>query len=244
MADLFRGAACFFAGLSLIGRPGIRRYAAAPVLLSALLFAALIWFAASYFDGLVEALLARVPGWLAWIEGLLWLTFALLAGGLLFFTFVLVAGLVGSPFYGFLAEAVEVHLTGARAPSTPLVKSVLQIPRTLLGEVQKIAYALLLSVPFLLLFLVPVVNVAAPALWFLLCAWTTAFAYADYALSNHGLRLREIRRALGRRRLLSLGFGAAAFVALLVPFLNLVAVPAAVAGGAVLWVKELRDTAA
>ena len=111
----------------------------------------------------------------------------------------------------------------------------------MLGEVAKIIYALLLAVPFLLLFLVPVINVAAPVLWFLFCAWITAFAYGDYAMSNHGLKLGEIRRTLGRRRLLALGFGSVAFLALLIPFVNLLAVPAAVAGGTVLWVEELRD---
>ena len=64
---------------------------------------------------------------------------------------------------------------------------------------------------------------------------------AAHAMSNHGLKLGEIRRTLGRRPMLTLGFGAVAFLALLIPFVNLLAVPAAVAGGAVLWVEELRD---
>lgn len=241
MSDLFKGAACFFKGLSLLTKPVIRRYAVAPIIVSTVLFALLIWFFVSQFDGIVEAMMARVPDWLAWLEWLLWIVFALLTGGLVFFTFVLLAGLVGSPFYGFLAEAVEVHLAGTRAPSVPLVKSLVQLPRTLLGEVAKIVYALVLAVPFLVLFLIPVINIAAPVLWFLFCAWTTAFAYADYAMSNHGLGLREIRRVLGRRRLLALGFGSVAFLVLLIPFVNLLALPAAVAGGAVLWVEELRE---
>jgi CysZ protein len=241
MEDAFKGAACFLRGLSLLGRPRIRRYALAPFLVSAVVFAALAWFTATRFTDLVDFLLAQVPAWLQWIEWLLWIVFTLLAGGLVFFTFVLVVGIVGAPFHSYLAEAVEEHLTGTRAPAAPFTRAVLQLPGTMLDELKKVFYALLLAIPFLLLFLVPVVNIAAPVLWFLFCAWITAFSYADYTMSNHGLKLADIRRMLRRRRFLALGFGSVAFLALMTPILNLLAVPAAVCGGAVLWVEELAS---
>lgn len=241
MKDVLVGASCFFRGLSLLGKPKIRRYVVAPVVISTLLFGALIWFFAVQFDGIVDYMLGYVPSWLMWLEWLLWIVFAGLAGGLMFFTFVLVAGMVGAPFHGLLAEAVEAHVVGTAPPTTSFFKTLARLPRTLLDELAKVVYALVIAVPFLLLFLIPVANIAAPALWFLCCAWVTAFAYADYAMSNHGLKLADIRRELRARWPLAIGFGSVAFLALLIPFVNLLAVPAAVAGGTCLWVEHLRE---
>lgn len=240
MQDAVKGASAFVRGFSMLGKPKIRRLVAAPVLISTLVFGGLVWFTAAQFVGVVDWMVGLVPEWLVWIEWILWALFAALAGGLVFFSFLLVVGLIAGPFNGPLAEATEIHLTGSGAASTPLHKVLLGLPATILDEVKKVVYALVLAVPFLLLFLIPAVNIAAPFLWFLCCAWVTAFSYTDYSMSNHGMKLAQIRAALARRRLLALGFGSAAFAAFMVPFLNILAVPAAVCGGAILWVEELR----
>jgi CysZ protein len=64
--------------------------------------------------------------------------------------------------------------------------------------------------------------------------------YADYPMGNNGLKFREIRARLRRRRLLGLGFGAATAGLTMVPVLNFIAMPSAVAGATALWVRELR----
>ncbi len=238
--DLARGAACCLEGFRLLLRPRIRRLAAAPILLSAALLAALVVFGADRFDALIDGLLDTVPGWLQWLRWLLWALFAALAVVASVLVFAVLAAALSSPFNGPLAAAVEAHLTGERPPSSTLGAALRALPRTLLDEAKKIAYAIALAIPFLVLFWIPVVNAAAPVLWFLCCAWLTAFGYCDYALSNHGLVLADIRRTLRARPLLAFGFGGAAFLALAVPVLNVLAVPAAVCGGAVLWVRELK----
>jgi CysZ protein len=238
--DAYTGAAAFARGLSLMTQPRVRRYVVAPLAISTALFGGVIWFLWTRFDALVDWLVSTLPSWLAWLEWLLWAVFATLAAGLVFFTFVLVVGLVGAPFHGMLAEAAEKHLRGEGAPSIPLWKTLVKLPLTMLDELKKVLYSLLIAVPFLLLFLIPGVNAAAPFLWIGCCAWVTGFGFLDYALSNHGHRLRDMRRMLARRRLLVLGFGGIVFAALLVPVLQLLAVPAAVCGGTILWVEELR----
>ena len=240
MGDAFKGAACFFEGLALIGRPGIRRWALTPVPLTALLFVAVVWWGGSWFAELTGYLIERVPEWLQWLEWLLWIVFVVFAGGVILLLFVMIAGLVSSPFNGPLAAAVEVHLTGREPPSVPLGQALRRLPRTLFGELAKVVYGLVITVPFLVLFLIPGLNIAAPVLWVLCCGWVTAFSFTDYALSNHGLNLAAIRRVLRQRWMLTMGFGCVAFVAFMIPLFNLLAVPAAVCGGAVLWVRELH----
>jgi len=240
MKDLLLGSACFFKGLALIGKPGLRRFIIAPLILSCLMYTGLFWFLISQFNDVVDWLLSFVPDWLDWIGALLWAVFVALAFGLVFFTFALVASLVGAPFHGALAEATEAHISGSRPPSTSFMQTLSRFPGTLLNELAKLSYSLLLAAPCLLLFLIPVLNIAAPALWFACCAWVTTFTYTDHAMSNHGLRLAEVRRHLRGRRMLALGFGATAFLALMVPVVNAFTVPAAVAGGTCLWIEQLR----
>ena len=63
--------------------------------------------------------------------------------------------------------------------------------------------------------------------------------YADYPMGNHELDFKSQLAYLKRRRMLSLGFGATVTMALLVPLLNFLVMPAAVAGASKMWVEEL-----
>ena len=234
------GALYFVRGLAIVTRPGIRAYVVAPLLINTALFIALIYFGASWLIGFAESML---PGWLdflAWILVPAFVVAALMAG---FYTFNLVANLVAAPFNGLLAAAVERHLTGRTPPSAAggwraLVK---EIGRTLFSEVHKLAYVAIRSLPPLALFLIPGVNVVAPAVWMLLGAWMLAVTYVDYPMANHGIEFTELRARLAERRLLSLGFGGAAMVALAVPVVNFLVIPCAVAGATAMWVEQFDD---
>ncbi|HEB96754.1 MAG TPA: sulfate transporter CysZ, partial [Sedimenticola thiotaurini] len=110
-----------------------------------------------------------------------------------------------------------------------------EILPALLMELRKLFYFLLRAIPLLILFLIPVVNVAAPFLWFAFSAWFLTIEYMDYPMGNHGLRLRQQFAELRRARLTALGFGSALMLLMMVPVLNFAAMPAAVAGATALW---------
>ena len=84
------------------------------------------------------------------------------------------------------------------------------------------------------------VNLAAPVLWFLFNAWYMALEYGDFPMANHGLKFTDQLPRMRRIRFTAIGFGSALTVLMLVPVLNFVAMPAAVAGATALWVKELK----
>ncbi|MCP5459961.1 MAG: EI24 domain-containing protein, partial [Gammaproteobacteria bacterium] len=75
-------------------------------------------------------------------------------------------------------------------------------------------------------------------LWLAFSIWMLALQYADYPMSNHGLRFREQRRLLSQRRMLALGFGSAVLLMTLVPILNFLVMPAAVIGATLMWVEQ------
>ena len=52
---------------------------------------------------------------------------------------------------------------------------------------------------------------------------------------------QELKKRLANRRIDSMMFGLPAYLLLAIPFVNLILLPVAVAGGTVFWVKNLRQ---
>lgn len=233
------GAVYFVRGLAIVTRPGIRAYVVAPLAINVVLFAALIYFGASWLVGFATDML---PGWLDFLAWILVPTFVLAALMAGFYTFNLVANLIAAPFNGLLAAAVERHLTGRSPPdaSGDWRTFLAALGPTLVSEIRKLAYVAIRSLPPLLLFLIPGINVVASIVWIALGAWMLAVTYVDYPMANHGIGFDELRARLRDRRLLALGFGGAAMAALAVPVLNFLVIPCAVAGATAMWVEQLE----
>lgn len=239
LTDTLRGARYVLTGVRLLRRPGVPRFVVIPLLISALVFTGGLWFGAHLLGGMIEHLDAMLPSWLEWLGWLLWPIFALLALVLLYFGFSLIANLVGAPFNSLLAEAVTRSLDGSVADRPFDWRSLhREALTTLRSELGKMFYFIAWGIPCLLALLIPVVG---PAIWFLYGAWAFACNYADYPMGNDGMRFAEQRKLLGSRFGLSIGFGAAALLLTLIPVINVVAMPAAVAGMTALYLDELRQ---
>ena len=233
------GAVYFVRGLAIVTRPGIRAYVVTPLVINVVLFAALIYFGASWLVGFATDML---PGWLDFLAWILVPTFVLAALMAGFYTFNIVANLIAAPFNGLLAAAVERHLTGRSPPdaSGDWRTFLAALGPTLVSEIRKLAYVAIRSLPPLLLFPIPGINVVASIVWMALGAWMLAVTYVDYPMANHGIGFDELRARLRDRRLLALGFGGAAMAALAVPVLNFLVIPCAVAGATAMWVEQLE----
>lgn len=237
------GAAFLLQGIRLITRPGLKRFVLVPLLVNIVVFAGALWYGAARFAGFMTWMQSAVPDWLDWLQWLLWPVFVLALLIILFYSFTLIANLIAAPFNGLLAEKTEALLTGrSLADDDDLAGLVRKLPGTLLDETRKFLYAAFWSIPFLIVALV--VPVVGTAIWFLFTAWILALQYSDYPMGNNGLQFRDMRATLRRRRWLSLGFGAAAAGLTMIPVLNFIAMPAAVAGATAMWVRELRASAA
>ena len=81
-------------------------------------------------------------------------------------------------------------------------------------------------------------NIIAAPLWLLFGIWMMAVQYIDYPADNNRMSWAEMMVWLRQRRWKSLSFGAVTYAALLVPGLNLLIMPAAVAGATLFWVRE------
>ncbi len=239
------GAAYLLRGLGLITRPGLRRYVLIPLIINTVLFATLIVLVTGWIPDAIAWAEARLPGWLDWLA---WLILPLLVASLLLFLvygFSACANLVAAPFNGLLAEAVEYQLTGHR-PGDPssLGRLLADALPAFANELRKLVYFLLRAIPLGILFLIPGPNAAAPVLWLAFSAWMLALEYTDYPMANHGLDFRAERALLRLQPGRSLGFGGMVLAASLVPVINFLVMPAAVAGATALWVDRLRPAAA
>mgnify|MGYP002378826753 CR=1 FL=1 len=231
-------------GLRWLPRAGLRGFVAVPLLINTLLFGGGIWWGASQLQRLDQAVQGWLPDWLVWLHWLLWPLFILTVLVVVFYTFSLVANVIAAPFNGLLAARVEgmIDPTG-RVPPRPAETSWRELLLSPLGELRKLLYFVAWAIPPLALSFVPAVNMIAPVVWAVSTAWMLALEYADYPLGNRGMGLKAQRRLLRQRPLLALGFGGMTLLLTLIPVLNFLAMPAAVIGAALLWNKELSDSA-
>ncbi len=237
MKDLVAGPRYMLEGFGLLTRPGLRRFVAIPVLVNVLIFGGLLTLAYGWVDDSSRFLIAKLPDWLRWLSYIVIPVFVLTSLVVIFYGFSIVANIIAAPFNGLLAEAVEAHLTGKQFESS--WKQVARdIVPSILSELRKLLYFVLRAIPLLLLLLIPVVNVGASVLWMLFSAWMMTVQYVDYPMANHHLFFKDQRARLRKRPLLAWSFGGLVMVCTLVPVLNFVVMPAAVAGSTALWVRE------
>ncbi|MCO7556549.1 sulfate transporter CysZ [Metapseudomonas otitidis] len=231
-------------GLKLILRPGLRLFVLLPLTLNLLLFIALIGFAMREFSGWVDAFMPSLPDWASFLEYLIWPLFVALVVLLVFFSFTMIANIIAAPFNGFLAEKVEVVVRGQDDfPPFSWAELVAMVPRTIGRELRKLGYFLPRAAGLLILSFIPMVNLVSTPLWFVFGIWMMAVQYIDYPADNHKLGWNEMLAWLREKRWQSLGFGGSVYLALLIPFVNIVMMPAAVAGATLFWVREGGDKA-
>ncbi len=226
-----------FRGLKLLTRPGLRRYVVAPLAINVLLFAGSGWLAYTQLDRYLAHMLPQ-DGWLHYLEWLVWPLAVAAYLLLVFYGFTVVANLIGAPFNSILAARVEERFTG-RPPPESQRGLMAEILPAVTGEVGKLLHFLKWAIPVLILMLIPGVNLIGSALWLLLGFWFLAVEYIDYPMGNHQVPPRDQRRLLRRHPLQAWAFGAAANLLMLIPGINLAAMPAAVAGATIWWVEGL-----
>jgi CysZ protein len=241
ISDITIGVQALARATRLLNQPGVRVYVIMPLGINLVLFGALIWYGYSLFYPLVEWMMSFVPGWLDFIEWLIWLFFGTLAAVTVFFSFTPIANIIAAPFNALMAEKIEIHLTG-RALSSNI--SFARMALDAIGsQLRKLVYILLWALGLFLVSLIPVINLVAPLLWVVFGSWLLSLEYFDYPMGNHDLVFDEEKRLLRERRGIALGFGGGVMVLTSIPIVNFITMPIAVAGATLLWVEQFQASA-
>jgi CysZ protein len=232
-----RGAGALLHGLNLLRQPGVRGWAVLPILINLVVFFTLFWLLGGWFSTQISDWIAQLPGWLAWLEWLLWLLFIAMALIIFYTTFTVVSNLIAAPFNALLAEAVARYL-GETVPESSWRSVLRLLPRTLWDEVAKLWYMLKWLIVVVIITFIPLTTPIAPILWLLYAAWMSGFEYYGYPGGIIGLTHKDILARMRRQRPMLYGFGAATTLAGMVPLLNILVMPSAVAAATWLWYRH------
>lgn len=83
-----------------------------PLLANIVVMGGALWWLFSQFGGWIARLMDKVPGWLQWLDYLIW-PVAVISVLLIFsYFFSTIANIIASPFNGWLSEKLEAELTG------------------------------------------------------------------------------------------------------------------------------------
>lgn len=207
-------------GLKLLTTPALRPFVLIPIIINLILYSVALVLGYFYLHHLV---MQMIPVWLHWLTWLVYPLFFITFGLIGFFTFSLMANLIAAPFYAKLAEKT-LHVIGVSSLETtqPSVKEVW------LSELQRLRYSLTHTLPLLVLFVIPVVNLIAPVLWFGFSAWCVALEFFGYPQENRGVLFAQQQAELKTMKLQALSFGGLVAFGQSLPILNIVIAPVAV----------------
>ena len=227
------GLGSFLHGARLARARSLRHFVWAPMALSLVTVSLLLVPGHGAVEAVVGWIVDLLPGWLDWLGPLFALLLYVLGLVLALWAFGIVSVLLASPFLGTLSARAEREAFGNGPDHDESLAAAMASAMT--REGRKLAYHLPRLAGLFVLTLIPIVNVAAPLLWFAFGAWMLALHFVDYASENRGQKLDDTVALLRANRGAALGFGAPIALLLAVPFAALLVIPAAVCGGAVLW---------
>ena len=240
MEKITDGPKHLLAGFRLLGKSGIRIYVIIPFLLNTLLFSAIIFFGAHRLNNMIDWLTSNWT-WTAWVSWLLWPLFALISLTIVFFCFSIIANLIAAPFNSYLAVAVASHLRGTSSEQAFDLKAMpAEFAAAFKSEIIKLTYFVIRALPLLLLFFIPFVQAFAPLIWFLFGAWMLALEYMEYPMGNQGILFPEVRATLLEKRTLTISFGSSVMLLTMIPVLNFIVMPAAVAAATKIWIERIN----
>ncbi|TDT34111.1 EI24 domain-containing protein [Naumannella halotolerans] len=231
------GLSCLLRGAGwILRRPKLFGLGAIPPLITSVLLIGVVISMFFWVPPLADRLTGFAAGWAPWLDTTVQVVASiLLFAGILVVLVVAFSSLtllLGGPFYERIAAAVETELGGA--PAGRAVE--IGVGRSIGQSIIVVVLSLLGTVLAFVLGLVPAVGTAAGLVVnALVGGWLIALELVGQPAASRGLgTLRERSAMMKSNRLAVWGFGVPAFWLLAIPFVSVIAFPAAAAGGVLL----------
>jgi CysZ protein len=231
-------------GAGFLLQSGMKRFVLIPFVANCIVFIILTLWLINHFASIQAGFAGLFPdwGWLSYIVAFLSGIFIFIVLLIYGYSFTVLTNIIAAPFYGRLAEKLEERITGKAVPAESISSMIL---RTLRREMVKLFY--FISRGFLVFFglfflsFIPLLNLFVPLIALLWGTWVMTLQYIDYPADNHQLPFYTLRNRLKSQRFSSIGFGGTIMVCSMIPVVNIVIMPIAVAGGTLFWINELRQ---
>lgn len=155
-----------------------------------------------------------VTGLSSWIAG-----FVILILGIILYKHVLMA--LSAPFMTPVSEKVEEHLTGKPIKKTESKSEfVQQLARSIRLNARNLIKELLITIPLMILSLIPLVGIVAIILIFYYQSYYTGFGNMDYTLERH-LDYTKSKQFVKKNKGLAIGNGTVFTLMLFIPFIGI-----------------------
>jgi CysZ protein len=222
--NIFKGIKAYMGTFKLISTLGLWKYFAIPVLIS-LGTAILIGFSAWGWSDNIATVIDKAWMWEWGAEG--FHTLAEVLGGL----FILIIGLIvykhivmalSAPFMSPVSSAIEHHLLGEQHTHRETSNGS-QLWRGVRINVRNLGMEILITIPLVLLSLIPILNIITAVLIFLVQAYYAGFGNMDYTLERH-YGYKESIQFVKRNRGVAIGNGILFIAMLIIPVIGVILV--------------------
>jgi CysZ protein len=169
----------------------------------------------------------HLPSWLSWLDLVLQVLLAIVLFGATGFLLVQFGAILGSPWYGQLAETIE-KLRVGELPSGQLsfTQMVQDIGRAIAFQLKKLGLTLAIGLPLLLLNLLPPIGTLVASIGGItLGVLLVSMDFLDPPLERRRLSFRTKLGLLVRTLPASASFSLVCFGLASIPFLNLLTIP-------------------
>jgi len=222
--DIINSVQTYFKALELINKLKLWKYFLIPAGIGLLLGLTFISTAYGLSDNLGAYISKLWPfdfgrgfitGLSTWVGG-----FLIMILGIILYKHVLMA--LSAPFMTPVSEKVEEHLTGK-----PIVKSnsksdfMNQLSRSIRLNSNNLVKELVITLPLMLLSLIPVFGLIAVALIFYFQSYYTGFGNMDYTLERH-LNYKESKQFVKKHRGVAVGNGVVFTLMLFIPIVGII----------------------
>jgi len=240
--NIFKGIKAYASALGLISTLGLWKYFAVPVLIS-FIIASLIGLSAwSWSDNIANTIdLLWIWEWGAdWFHG-----FAEILGGIL----IIILGLIvykhivmalSAPFMSPVSTAIERHFLGDKHIHRN-TSNTSQLWRGIRINVRNLTMEIFITIPLLILSLIPVLNIVTTVLLFLVQAYYAGFGNMDYTLERH-YGYKESVGFVKRHKGVAIGNGIIFTIMLFIPVIGvLMVLPLSVTAATSQTIKFIQD---
>ena len=240
--NIFKGIKAYASALGLISTLGLWKYFAVPVLIS-FITAVLIGLSAwSWSDNIANTIdLLWIWEWGAdWFHG-----FAEILGGIL----IIILGLIvykhivmalSAPFMSPVSTAIEHHFLGEKHIHRN-TSNTSQLWRGIRINVRNLAMEIFITIPLLILSLIPVLNIVTTVLLFLVQAYYAGFGNMDYTLERH-YGYKESVGFVKRHKGVAIGNGIIFTIMLFIPVIGvLMVLPLSVTAATSQTIRFIQD---
>ena len=168
-----------------------------------------------------------------------WLAaFLILILGIIFYKHILMA--LSSPFMTPVSEKVEAYLTG-KTKVTNESKFVTQLSRSIQLNIKNLLKEIAITLPLMLLSLIPVIGLIGVVLIFYFQSYYTGFGNMDYTLERH-FDYKGSKNFTKKNKGLAIGNGAVFTAMLLIPFVGImITLPIAAVAATINTVERLQE---